>query len=97
MKKSQILKKDIEKYFAQFAEADEKKREQLEAGEISKEDYKQWRLRTMCSGKEYKKFRDELAKRYLKANQQADELVNKKTSEIYALNLTTQHTGLSGR
>ena len=78
MKKSQILKKDIEKYFAQFAEADEKKREQLEAGEITKEDYKQWRLKTMCQGEKYKKFRDELSKKYLKANQEADELVNKK-------------------
>ena len=80
------LKKGIEKYFAQFADADKKKREQLEAGEISKEDYKQWRLRTMCSGEEYKKFRDKLAKKYLKANQETDKRINESTGEIFALN-----------
>lgn len=80
------LKKDIEKYFDQFTDADEKKKEQLEAGEITNEEYKQWRLKTMCQGGKYKAFRDELAKKCLKANQEADKLINQEATEVFALN-----------
>ena len=85
-KTAKSLKKDIEDYFSAFSDEDEKKKAELEAGEITKEEYKQWRLRTMCQGKEYKALRDKIAKAYLKANQEADRQINGKTSEVYALN-----------
>lgn len=40
----------------------------------------------MCQGKKYEALRNRLAKKYLKANQEADKLINSKTSEIYAIN-----------
>lgn len=78
------LKKDIEDYFSAFSGEDEKKKAELEAGEITKEEYKQWRLRTMCQGKEYKALRDRIAKAYLKANQEADRQINEETADVYA-------------
>ena len=80
------LKKDIEDYFSAFSDEDEKKKAELEAGEITKEEYKQWRLRTMCQGKKYEAFRNSLVKKYLKANREADELINQETTEVFALN-----------
>ena len=80
------LKPDIDAYFKQFEKADNEKKKALEAEEITKEEYKQWRIKTMMSGKEFKALRDKIAKRYLEANKEADALVNAATPSIYALN-----------
>ena len=80
------LRKDIEAYFKGFKEEDEKKHDALKAGEITKEEYKQWRLRTLTSGYRYGLLRDKIARRYLEANKEADALVNETTPSVYALN-----------
>lgn len=41
------IRKEIKSYFEQFSNEDERQKERLEAGEISKEEYKQWRIKTM--------------------------------------------------
>lgn len=78
------LKPDIDAYFKQFEEADEEKKKVLEAGEITKEEYKQWRIKTMASGKKFEALRDKIAKRYLKANKEAAKLRNKAMLGIMA-------------
>lgn len=40
----------------------------------------------MCQGKKYEALRNRLAKKYLKANQEADKLINQGTTETFALN-----------
>ena len=80
------LEKDIEAYFEQFRPEDEKKRAALIAGEITKEEYKQWRIKTMTSGKEYRALRDRIARRYLKANKEAVARTNSTAPSIYATN-----------
>lgn len=70
------LKKDIEAYFNQFKKADEEKKKALEAEEITKEEYKQWRIKTMMNGKEFEALKDKIAKRYLRANKEAAKLRN---------------------
>ena len=80
------LYKEIHAYFSAIAKEDEKKAAELAAGTISKEEYKQWRLRRMTTGKEFEKLRDKIASRYLKANMDSDTLINALTPEIFALN-----------
>lgn len=80
------LSAEIEDYFQAFEDDDRKKQEELEAGEITKEEYRQWRLRVMLSGKNYQALRDKIAERYLKANREAREKINEETPDIFALN-----------
>ena len=78
------LKPDIDSYFKQFEKADEEKKKALEAEEITKEEYKQWRIKTMMSGKEFEALRDKIAKQYLKANRETAKLRNEAMLEIMA-------------
>lgn len=80
------LQKEIESYFQTFEEADSKKREALEAGEITQEEYKQWRTRQMAAGVQFEDLRDRIAKRYLEVNEEALALVNESGLDIFALN-----------
>lgn len=78
------LKKDIEAYFESFKKADNEKKKELEAGEITKEEYKQWRLSEMTSGYEFNRLRDRIAERYLQANKDTAQLRNDSMKDIYA-------------
>ena len=78
------LKPDIDAYFKQFEKADEEKKKALEAEEITKEEYKQWRIKTMMSGKEFEALRDKIAKQYLKANRETAKLRNEAMLGIMA-------------
>ena len=78
------LKPDVEAYFKQFEKADEEKKKALEAEEITKEEYKQWRIKTMMSGKGFEALRDKIAKRYLKANRETAKLRNEAMLGIMA-------------
>ena len=78
------LKEDIEAYFKQFEKADEEKKKALEAEEITKEEYKQWRIKTMMNGKEFEALKDKIAKRYLRANKEAAKLRNEAMLSIMA-------------
>ena len=80
------LQKEIEAYFAQFKEADEKKRAALNAREITKEQYKQWRIRQITTGIGYEELRDKIARRYLATNREAIELVNISRLDVFAEN-----------
>lgn len=71
------IRKFIKAYFDKFSEEDNQKRQQVEAGEITEDEYKSWRLRTFCTGKEFKKFQKKLAQKYLELNQNAIETINK--------------------
>ena len=80
------LQKEIEAYFEQFKEADEKKRVALNAGEITKEQYKQWRIRQIATGIGYEELRDKIARQYLATNREAIELVNASRLDVFAEN-----------
>lgn len=84
------IRKEIKSYFEQFSDEDERQKEKLEAGEISKEEYKQWRIRAMCRDKDYEKFRNRLAEKYLKANKEAIQLVEEEKAN--AVILSHDHT-----
>lgn len=80
------LYKEIHAYFTAIAKDDEIKAAEMASGTITKEEYKQWRMKRMTTGKDFEKLRDKIANRYLKANMESDSLINALTPEIFALN-----------
>lgn len=76
----------IKAYFESFRKRDEEMRKQVDAGEITEEYYKQWRLNQIGRGKRFEALRDQLAERYTKANETAIALSNGNMAKIYAMN-----------
>lgn len=83
---SRDMKKKAEVYFARFAERDKKQKQALEAGKITEEQYRQWRLAQIGRGERFEKLRDELADRMTDANKVAAAYINDQTPGIYSLN-----------
>ena len=61
----------IRDYFGKFAARDAVEKARMDAGEISEDQYKQWRLAQMGRGKRYEALRDKVANRYTNANETA--------------------------
>ena len=76
----------IKAYFESFRKRDEEMRKQVDAGKITEDYYKQWRLAQIGRGKRFEALRDQLAERYTKANETAIAYVNDLTPGIYSLN-----------
>ena len=80
------IQKTIDNYFAKFAKRDAKQKARLEAGEITEQEYKQWRLAQMGRGERFKALQSRVAERYTEANKTAVRYVNDATPGIYSLN-----------
>lgn len=80
------MDKKIKAFFDSYAKKDAEKKKQLEAGKITDQEYKQWRLGQMARGTRYKAMRDALAERLTQANEIAATYINGATPGIYALN-----------
>ena len=76
----------IKEYFAKFADRDEAEKARMDAGEITEEQYKQWRLAQIGRGKRFEALRDKVAERMTNANAAAVAYVNDATPGIYSLN-----------
>lgn len=76
----------VKAYFEQFEKRDAAMKEKLDAGEITEQQYKQWRLAQMGRGKRFAALRDKVAERYTNANETAVAYVNDATPGIYSLN-----------
>ena len=76
----------VKAYFEQFEKRDAAMKEKLDAGEITEQQYKQWRLAQMGRGKRFTALRDKVAERYTNANETAVAYVNDTTPGIYSLN-----------
>lgn len=76
----------VRAYFEQFEKRDAAMKEKLDAGEITEQQYKQWRLAQMGRGKRFTALRDKVAERYTDANETAVAYVNDATPGIYSLN-----------
>ena len=76
----------IKEYFAKFADRDEAEKARLDAGDITEEQYKQWRLAQIGRGKRFEALRDKVAERMTNANAAAVAYVNDATPGIYSLN-----------
>lgn len=80
------LSDTVKAYFEQFEKRDAAMKEKLDAGKITEQQYKQWRLAQMGRGKRYEALRDKVANRYTNANETAVSYVNDATPGIYTLN-----------
>ena len=80
------LSETVETYFKQFTKRDAAMLEKLEKGEITEQQYKQWRLAQIGRGERFKALRDKVANRYTNANETAVAYVNDATPGIYSLN-----------
>ena len=80
------FKKQDDAYFAEFAKRDDEMREKVESGEVSKDEYKQWRLTQMGRGERLNHMARQMAERATKANEVAVAYVNDTTPGIYSLN-----------
>lgn len=83
---SKEMQKKADAYFAQFAERDKKQKALLEAGKITEQQYRLWRLNQMGRGERFIALRDDLAKRMTEANKAANSYINDETPGIYSLN-----------
>lgn len=83
---SEEMSDTITEYFENFKKRDAKQKQLLEAGEITEEQYKAWRLAQMGRGERFMKLRDDLAERIYKANEVAAAYINDATPTIYSLN-----------
>lgn len=79
-------KKIAEEYFEQFKARDAIMQKALEAGEITDEYYRDWKLANVGRGKRFEAMRDELAERATRANEVAIAYVNDTTPTIWTLN-----------
>ena len=80
------LQSTIDDYFAKFAKRDAKQKARLESGEITEQEYKQWRLAQIGRGERFKALQSRVAERYTEANETAVRYVNDATPGIYSLN-----------
>lgn len=76
----------VKAYFEQFEKRDAAMKEKLDAGKITEQQYKQWRLAQIGRGKRFTALRDKVAERYTTANETAVAYVNDATPGIYTLN-----------
>lgn len=76
----------VKAYFEQFEKRDAAMKEKLDAGEITEQQYKQWRLAQIGRGKRFEALRDKVAERYTNAREVAVAYVNGATPGIYTLN-----------
>lgn len=73
-------------YFENFAERDKEYSKLVESGEITQEEYKQWRLNQIGRGKRLDEMAAKMAERATAANEVAVAYVNDLTPSVYSLN-----------
>lgn len=76
----------VKAYFEQFKKRDAAMKEKLDAGKITEQQYKQWRLAQIGRGKRFEALRDKVAERYTNAHEVAVAYANDATPGIYTLN-----------
>lgn len=80
------LAEKADKYFSQFEELDAKKRALVEAGEMTEQEYKEWRQSKLMTGQHWTAMKNQVAQELSNANKTATAYVNGRLPEIYSLN-----------
>lgn len=80
------LQDKIDDYFAKFKKRDAEQLKKLKKGEITQQEYIQWRLAQIGRGKRFEALRDRVAERMTKANEVTAAYINDSTPGIYSLN-----------
>ena len=77
---------NLKRYLAQFEADDEKMRERLEAGEITKAQYRSWRSGKIAAGRRYRIVLKQCAEAMTHANVVAAAAIEGRLPEVYAEN-----------
>jgi hypothetical protein len=80
------IQKKADEYFDKFKKADEKKRELVNQGKLTEEEYQKWRKNKIMYGKRFTAMKEDIAKKLLNVNQIATAYINGQIPDIYALN-----------
>lgn len=80
------VRRKADDYFARFAVKDKSKRELVNSGKLSKDEYYTWRRNQMLSGKRWTDFRDQLARDLTNVNKIAAAMVRGELDEVFAIN-----------
>lgn len=80
------VQKKLNDYLAEVAKGEEKQRELLKAGKITKQEYNDWMTRKIGMGKRWEEMRDNLAQDMTNAGQIARSIADGYKPEVYALN-----------
>ena len=80
------LQKRVTAYFERFAKQDAEKKKQLEKGDITEQEFLQWRIAQIARGKEFEKLLDDVAGELLKANQTAVDMTGDAMPDAYMVN-----------
>ena len=80
------LRRRVIAYFKQFEKQDEQKRKQLETGEITEQEFIQWRLAQIGRGKRFEALRNKVAGNLTEITNEAIEQVAAEMPETYAIN-----------
>jgi SPP1 gp7 family putative phage head morphogenesis protein len=83
---SKTVYANLKRYLAQFEADDEKKRERLEAGEITKAQYRSWRSGKIAAGRRYRIVLKQCAEAMTRANVVAAAAIEGRLPEVYAEN-----------
>lgn len=79
------IEERLNKHFADYQAKDATKRKALEAGEITKKEYNQWRSNQFLTGERWKDLRDTLAEDLVNKQAIAKSIANGYMPEVYAL------------
>ena len=90
------IQKTADDYFSKFAEQDKVKRELLEQGQISEDEYKKWRKGKVMHGKRFSDMKEQCATQMMSVNQTALDYINGKIPEIYMLNYNALARAVKG-
>lgn len=85
-KAAEELQDKIDDYFARFKARDAEQAQRVIDGEITMQEYKQWRLAQIGRGQRFEALRDRVAERMTHANEVAAAYINDTTPGLYSLN-----------
>ena len=80
------VEQKLNRYLEQFEKNDSKMLKMLDAGEITRKEYTDWRTKQMMMGEKWKSMRDQLSDVYVNADKAAHKMVNEHKLDVYALN-----------
>lgn len=81
------LKKKSDDYMSQFLKTDAEKRKAMQAGEITKDEYRQWRQSHLLTGRRWVSMQESIAKDLNNSNQIAASIINGHLPDVYAINI----------
>ena len=79
------LQKKADEFFDKFKKADEINRKKVKNGEMTEDEYKEWRKKKVMRGKQFTDMKRQVAKNLLHTNEIAIAYINGQIPEVYAL------------